>query len=308
MTKNFLPRRGRGRPHRGRRQMRTRRRWTWRSLLHTPFPQLAALAVVLGGLYWLATSPVFAVTKVQAVGGSSVPQALLQDSCQCLGANIFLERPSDIQRRLERIPWITVRGVYGRLPNRIVIDAAYRQPVVLWSTSVATYTVDSGGTVLYDVKTPPNPGVTIPTSATVPMVYSPNDTTFHSGDHVPAVAVQMVQATLADLASVAPDIAPTVDRYRWSAVSSGLIGHSHIGWWFALGINLHDELRRRIVALEALKRGFTNGAHCNYVDLQIMTPNGNEFYGPYCRYEYGWHRPWGPGPNPGSRRAVGGNR
>lgn len=254
-------------------------------LLRAPIPQLVVLAIVLGGLYALATSPVFSITRVEALGMPQL-QGLVEKDCSCLNHNIFLARPDAIHHRLSAsIPWVDVRQVYGRLPNRIVVDAAYRQPVALWRTKVATYTVDMTGTVLYDVKTPPVPSSMVPTTATVPLIYSPWDTTFPSGGHVAPVAVQMVLATQRGLT---PDIARTVHVFHWSPYS-GLAVHSSLGWWAFLGIFLHSDLQARLDDLNApALQGVIKAKGCNYIDLQVI-PNA------YCRNEPNWSGPTGPG-------------
>ena len=290
-------RRSRGRPRRRRRQMKTRRRVTWRSLFAAPLPQLVALAVVLGGFYALATSPLFAITQVQAVGDAGLPVGLFRRDCGCLGASIFLTQPAAIRGRLRRIPWVDVRWVSARLPDRLVIAATYRRPALLWRTTVATYTVDAVGTVLYDVHAPPVPRSIVPTTATLPLVYSPHDTTFVGGSHVPPVAVRMVLATGAELA---PDIARSVSVYRWSPYS-GLTVHSRRGWWFLLGSNLNGALRLRLEAL-ALADKKQDLAGCNYVDLRPL-PNI------YCTNDPAWSDPLGPrsvapGPGPGISGAA----
>lgn len=279
------PRRSTGKPLRQRRHLKTRRRWTWRSLFQPPIPQLAVLAVVLAGLYALATSAVFAISTVQVVGGNALPVTLLRQSCGCLGTNIFLTQPEAIRRRLNRIAWVDVRQVYARLPDRIVIDASYRQPVALWRTSVATYTVDMAGMVLYDVQSPPVPPAMVPVSTTVPIIYNAHDTTFAAGQYISSRAVAMVLWTRKELA---PDIASKVDRYRWSPYS-GLTAHSRKGWWFALGFHLGDDLQIRLDALDAAyKAGIMDRHHCNFVDLEPMPKI-------YCNYQLQWHGSWGPG-------------
>jgi hypothetical protein len=262
--------------------MKTRRRATWRSLVVAPIPQLVALAVVLGGFYALATSRVFAITQVQAVGDAGLPVSLFRRDCGCLGASIFLTQPAAIRGRLRRIPWVDVRWVSARLPDRLVIAATYRQPALLWRTTVATYTVDAFGTVLYDVQAPPVPRSTVPTTATLQLVYSPHDTTFVSGHHVPPVAVRMVLATRAELA---PDIARSVSVYRWSPYS-GLTVHSRRGWWFLLGSNLNGALRLRLEALAVADKK-QDLAGCNYVDLRPL-PNI------YCTNDPAWSGLLGP--------------
>jgi hypothetical protein len=241
-----------------------------------------ALAVVLGGFYALATSRVFAITQVQAVGDAGLPVGLFRRDCGCLGASIFLTQPAAIRGRLRRIPWVDVRWVSARLPDRLVIAATYRRPALLWRTTVATYTVDAFGTVLYDVQAPPIPRSTVPTTATLPLVFSPHDTTFVSGNHVPPVAVRMVLATRAELA---PDIARSVSVYRWSPYS-GLTVHSGRGWWFLLGSNLNGALRLRLEAL-AVADKTQDLAGCNYVDLRPL-PNI------YCTNDPAWSGPLGP--------------
>lgn len=284
-----VPRRGRGEPLHRRRQVKTRRRWTWRSLLHAPIPQLVALVLVLGGLYALATSRLFSISTLQTVGDSSLTTGSIRAACDCVGANIFLTRPEDIHTRLTaRLPWIDVRQVYARLPNRVVIDATNRRPMLLWRTMAATYTVDMAGRVLYNLRTPPLPTAMIPTTATVPLIYSPHDNGLAPGQFVPATAIQMVMQTRADLP---PTLAPSVNLYRWSPYS-GLTAHSTLGWWFSLGTVLGDDLRMRVDAVSAAyKSGYMDQHHCNYVDLR---PGINA----YCNYQLQWHWPLGPGTAP----------
>lgn len=291
-TRGFdLLRPPRGRPMRGRRQMRTRRRWTWRTLLHAPIPHLVVLAVVLGGLYALATSSVFAIKTVDAVGAPEL-QYLVQQNCACLERNIFFERPDAIRARItSNVPWVDVRQVYARLPNRIVIDATYRQPAVIWRTKVTTYTVAADGTVLYELKAPPVPAAMVPTTATAPLIFSPNDTTFpppaQGGGKVPEAAVQMALATKRGLN---PDLARTIDRFHWSPYS-GLAAHSTRGWWAFLGIFLNGDLQQRLTDLEQ-PATFTlvKQDNCNYIDLQVL-PNA------HCSNEGQWgpRKPLGPG-------------
>ena len=279
-------RRSRGQPIHGRRQMKTRRRWTWRAFLHGPIPQLLALLLVLGGVYGLATSRMFSITVVQAVGDNGLPDRVLRQNCQCLGANIFLTRPLEIRTRLgQRLPWLDVRSVYARLPDRLIIDVSYRQPVALWRTAVATYTVDDAGLVLYDLRTAPVPASAVPTTATVPLIYSQHDAVLASGSRVPTVALRMVSQLHAVLSS---PLSATVDKFRWSPYT-GLTAHSRKGWWFSLGIVLDDALSSRLHALEnALRTRVMADNHCNYVDLRPW-PNI------YCDYELQWHWPLGPG-------------
>lgn len=285
MTPVSEPRRAAGRSPRQRRRVKTRRRWTWRSLFHAPIPQLTLLAVALVGLYALATSRVFTISTVQVVGDEALPRDLLRQQCGCLGANIFLARPDTMRQQLSRLAWVDIRQVYARLPDRVVIDATYRRPVALWRTTVATYTVDAAGMVLYDVAHSPVPAAMIPTTATLPIVYNSYDTTFPSGRHVSELAVGMVLATRRGLT---PDIAPSVDRYRWSPYS-GLTAHSRRGWWFALGFNQGSDLQAGLTSLDAAYKANVMGVnHCNYVDLQPM-PNI------YCNRQWQWHGPWGPG-------------
>lgn len=277
--------RARGKPLHRRRQMKTRRKWTWRSLLHAPIPQLVLLVMVLGGLYALATSRVFAISEVQIVGDNGLPATLLRQRCACVGSNIFLTRPGDVRRRLSSIIWLDVHQVFTRLPDRLVVDASYRQPAVLWRTAAATYTVDGAGAVLYGVANPPVPASIVPTTATAPIIYDPADARLTSGQRLPAKAIQMVRQIRSHLA---PDLAPSVDRFRWDP-SVGLTAHSSKGWWFVLGVVLDDDLTVRLNTVATMYRqGAMAKDHCNYVDVR---PLGY----PYCRYSLQWHGNWGPG-------------
>jgi len=268
------------------RQMRTRHRWTWHALLRRPIPHLFVLALLFGGLYALATSRIFAVTAVEGGGDPHVPVSLLRAACACVGKNIFLIRPAQIQGRLGQTPWLDVRQTYARLPNRVIIDVVYRKPAVLWRTKVSTYAVDLLGTVLYDVRHPPVPSMEVPTTKTLPLLLSFHDTTFKSGQQV-FMAPTPVQMVVAIQAGLSPMVARSVDKYHWSPFS-GLAGHSRLGWWFFVGINLHKELSDRLKVLNAM---YAQGAmvrnHCNYVDLESLPY-------PYCRYSAEWHRENGP--------------
>jgi len=290
MTKPFIAaglRRGRGQPSARGRQMRTYRRWTWRSLLHAPFPQLLLLVMVLCGLYIFGTSRLFAVTRVDAVGRPSLT-GLLRAECKCIGSNIFLTQPSDIRARLNSIPWIDVGEVSARLPNRIVVAVDLRAPAALWRTAVATYTLDSAGTVLFDVDMPPQEVTTLPTSATVPLIFAPADGVLRSGDRSPdrTVAVEMARETRADLAAMDKVIAPTVDLFQWTPSRNAhedLVAHSRIGWWFSLGRNEGDDLLKRLTALSVANTSkIMHDQHCNYVDLRNVDARF------YCRYDLHW--------------------
>lgn len=277
--------RARGRPLHRRRQMKTRRKWTWRSLLHAPIPQLVLLVMVLGGLYALATSRVFAISEVQVVGDAGLPATLLRQHCACVGANIFLTRPSDVRQRLSSIIWLDIHQVFARLPDRLVIDASYRRPVLLWRTVAATYTVDSAGAVLYGTTNPPVPASMIPTTATVPIIFDPTGAKLTSGQRLPVEAIAMVRQLRAQLA---PDLAPSVDRFRWDP-GVGLSAHSSKGWWFVLGTAQGDDLTARLSAVDRMYRqGVMAQQHCNYIDVRPLAY-------PYCRYSLQWHSKWGPG-------------
>lgn len=290
MTKPFVApgsRRGRGQPAPRGRQMRTYRRWTWRSLLRTPFPQLLALVVVLCALYIFGTSRLFAVTRVEAVGQPSLT-GLLREECKCIGSNIFLTQPSDIRARLNTIAWINVGQVSARLPDRIEVAVGLRPPAALWRTSVATYTLDSAGTVLFDVEMPPAQVTTIPTSATVPLIYAPADDVLYSGNRssTRALAVEMARETRSDLASIDKVIASAVDLFQWTPSRNAhedLVAHSRLGWWFSLGRNEGNDLLKRLIALSAANTSnIMHDQHCNYVDLRNID---SRFY---CRYDLQW--------------------
>jgi len=295
------PRRGRGLPDRRHRQMRPRngayRRWTWRSLLRAPIPQIVVGAMLLCTLYAVATSSLFSVTTVQAVDQPNL-QSLLQQKCGCIGANIFLARTDDIRARLARIPWIDVHNVYAHLPNRIMIEASYRPVAALWRTDATVYAVDDNGQVLYDLQAPPPEVTEVPTTATVPLIYGYHNGALpigaaDSGQRGRRTAISMVREARANLD---PAIAPMVDRYRWSE-SSGLSGHSkQLGYWFLLGFNTdNDDLVHRLAALVVANReGIMHNGHCNFVDLRIVVYHPPEASRAYCGYDRGWYGPWGP--------------
>ncbi len=278
-------RRGSGRPLRRRRQMRTRRRWTWRSLFRAPIPHVTALVLVLGGLYLLATSSVFAISRVEVYGDNALPVALVSRTCRCVGSNIFLTRTDDVRRRLSAIAWLDVRNVYARLPDRLAVEATFRPAIALWRTPAATYAVDSGGLVLYDVSNAPVPEVEVPTTRTVPLIYDATTSALASGEHVPVQALQELLQARRDMPA---DLVRYIDRYRWIP-AFGLYGHSTLGWWFALGFSQGRDLQEKLNILDnEFHVRVMKFNRCNFVDLR---PGDNL----YCRYILSWHFPFGPG-------------
>ena len=121
-----------------------RRKTFWRRFL-TLF-SLIALALVAVG--FALFSPNFHVGQV-TVEGTGNPA--LVHSIQYMGMqgqNIFLIDISDFTSRVDALPLVASASIQKAWPNSLTVSIVERQPVLLWQTPQAIYSVDSHGIVI----------------------------------------------------------------------------------------------------------------------------------------------------------------
>ena len=121
-----------------------RRRTFWRRFL-TIFA-LGALAMVALG--FAAFSPSFHIRQVTVQGTSSAALALSIQHMGMQGQNIFLIDTSAFAGRIDALPPVASASIEKVWPNALAISVVERQPVLLWQTPSATYSVDSHGVVI----------------------------------------------------------------------------------------------------------------------------------------------------------------
>jgi hypothetical protein len=229
------------RPRR-RRIFRTRRRLGWGWIRHLPLLWLGALAVCAFLFYFVVGSGIFSVKKVVAVGLKPPELAQVVDRCRCIGQNIFVVRPDDIQKRLESIPTLIIKRVYTSMPNNVYVEAAYRPRVAIWRTPEAAYAVAADGEVLQVWRKP------FPHFHPFPVFDEGYDDTIKKGrrliigEHVPADALAMA---LSLHSRVPPALQSQVKEYYYRPfIGLTLIGTTN--WWALFGLDYSAKLDQRV--------------------------------------------------------------
>jgi cell division septal protein FtsQ len=100
---------------------------------------VVALAACVFGL--------FTVRSVQIVG-TNLPTALMVQAAAVSGQNIFSVRSDQVIQRLGSVPSIDVTSVTTDFPDRVVIHATARRPVVIWRSPHGALLVDRYGHVI----------------------------------------------------------------------------------------------------------------------------------------------------------------
>jgi hypothetical protein len=231
---------------------------------------LVSLAVCAGVLVFFINSPTFKVRSVAASHLAPGDVANITNLCECVGQNIFTVQPAAIQSRLDEIPTLTIRRVYTRLPNQVIVDAGYRIKVAIWRTPEAAYAVDSTGGVLEVWKLPfPRSGWDLP-------VFDEGyDATFHKGrrllvgDSIPQAPLTMARQVRSHL----PRALLSQVKTFFYQPSTGLVLVGKTGWLALLGMDYSAQLDARLSTLRTVLSGkppLLQGRDC--VDLRGQYP------------------------------------
>ena len=95
---------------------------------------VGVLAVAGLGIWWLLTSPTFAVTRVESGDYRFTSQVELETAlADLLGRNIWTLSTDEITDRLADLPWVRDLRVRRSLPNTIEVD--FREWRPLWQMS-----------------------------------------------------------------------------------------------------------------------------------------------------------------------------
>jgi cell division septal protein FtsQ len=121
-----------------------RRRTFWRRFL-TIFA-LGALA--MAALGFAAFSPSFHIRQVTVQGTSNAALAQSIQHMGMQGQNIFLIDTTAFTGRIDALPPVASASIEKVWPNALTVSVVERQPVLLWQTPRALFSVDSHGVVI----------------------------------------------------------------------------------------------------------------------------------------------------------------
>ena len=93
---------------------------------------LLTLALCGAGLWWLRTSPTFAVKRVESGAYRFTSRQELEDTFACfLGRNIWTLSSDDVADSLSTLPWVRDLNVHRRLPGSIEVDFREWRPLLV---------------------------------------------------------------------------------------------------------------------------------------------------------------------------------
>lgn len=121
-----------------------RRRSFWRRFMM--LFSLIALAMVSAG--FALFSPSFHVGQVAVAGTGNPALVHTIQHMGMQGQNIFLIDVAGFTSRVDALPLVASASIQKAWPNALTVSVVERQPVLLWRTPQATYSVDSHGMVI----------------------------------------------------------------------------------------------------------------------------------------------------------------
>ncbi len=121
-----------------------RRKALWRRFL-TLFA-LIALAMVGAGFALFSPSFHIGQVAVEGTGNAALVHTIQHMGMQ--GQNIFLIDIAGFTSRVDALPLVASASLQKAWPDSLTVSVVERQPVLLWQTPRATYSVDSHGIVI----------------------------------------------------------------------------------------------------------------------------------------------------------------
>jgi hypothetical protein len=230
-----------------------------------PWLRIALFLAAVGAAYYLFVSSTFAVQQVEALGDAHLPLAQLEQECHCLGKNIFLLQPDSIRRRLATIPTLVVDDVYGRLPNRLVVEAHFKKPDMIWHSRDGYFLADAQGELFARAVG----------RSTLPVITVKKTDHLTIGRFVDAGAMLTVRGLIRYLP---PSLRSLVSDFYYSDFSGVTIATKH-KWLATFGWLTPPVLQERIIILQFMLQQSRAGntPPFNYADLRFSSP--------YTRYD-----------------------
>lgn len=116
--------------------------WNWLSV--------ANLLALCGVIALLLTSPQFQVTQViiarEAESSATLAQA--HELSSVVGKSIFLLHTERLAREIEALPSVRSAQVRVRLPDRVIVEIARREPVAVWQAVNGPFLIDREGQII----------------------------------------------------------------------------------------------------------------------------------------------------------------
>lgn len=121
-----------------------RRKTIWRRFLSL----FALVALAVAALGFALFSPTFYIKQVTVKGTNNAALVHSIQHMGMLGQNIFLIDIAGFTSRVDALPLVLSTDIEKAWPNALTVSVVERQPVLLWQTPRATYSVDSHGIVI----------------------------------------------------------------------------------------------------------------------------------------------------------------
>ena len=214
---------------------------------------LLACLIVLGGSVY----GVFKVRHVDVIG-ANLPHDDIVFRSQVLGQNIFTVRSDTVVARLSHLHEIVVQRVDTGFPNRVIIYAQERTPVVAWQDGHNLYEIDPNGKFIKPVG-----------STTLPIIVG-------QGPISPAQGVPLSSGDVAAVLYAAQHLPAhpggAIARFQF-AQDTGLSILSRNGWTAIVGSGSAQALCDRIATLGAvLDHLGSRASNLQLVDLRGSAP------------------------------------
>lgn len=126
--------------------VRVRRRHLWRALVAPLGKAVALVGVPLAAGLWLFGSPTFALHAVEVDGNRRVEAAWFEHALEPLdGENLLRLSLPAVERVVSTNPWVAAVTIDKRLPDRLRLSIAEREPAALLRTPSGLVVLDASG-------------------------------------------------------------------------------------------------------------------------------------------------------------------
>lgn len=126
--------------------VRVRRRHLLRTLVAPLTKALALVGTPLAAGFWLFGSPTFALHAVEVDGNRRVPAAWVERALEPLGGvNLLRLSLPAVERVVAANPWVAAVTIDKKLPDRLRLSIAEREPAALLRTATGLVVLDRDG-------------------------------------------------------------------------------------------------------------------------------------------------------------------
>lgn len=209
---------------------------------------LCCAAVIMG-----FTAPTFQVGVPEVAGLTRISAEDLSETLRLENTPVFLVQPSQVQARVARAyPELKDISVKVILPNRVIVSAVERQPILAWEYDTNLIWIDAEGLIFPARGEPAAPLLTIvadsapplftPVDSLAALVEDPTATPEEQAAEKPAnkprvpkqVSPEFLKAIFALSEKLPPETSLTYNS------SNGLGWNDPLGWKVYVGVSLED--------------------------------------------------------------------